>query len=92
MKKEALLLFCLSAAEAGRTEGRERKEQKEEEEGAAAICLSWARPKEKALLLFCTSAAEAGRISDCRGETPRTPPTAGEVAHGPSPPLLLAMS
>jgi hypothetical protein len=29
----------------------------------------------------CPSAAEAGQISGCRGETPRTPPAAGEVAH-----------
>jgi hypothetical protein len=28
------------------------------------------------------SAAEAGKRGDYRGETPRTPPSAGEVAHG----------
>jgi hypothetical protein len=28
----------------------------------------------------CSSVAEAGRILGCRGETPRTPPAAGEVA------------
>jgi hypothetical protein len=33
-----------------------------------------------------------GRISGCRGETPRTPPAAGEVAHAPSPPLRPARS
>jgi hypothetical protein len=29
----------------------------------------------------CSSAAEAGKREGCRGETPRTPPAAGEVAH-----------
>jgi hypothetical protein len=32
----------------------------------------------------CSSAAEAGRIWGCRGETPRTPPAAGEVALVPT--------
>ena len=31
------------------------------------------------------SAGEAGERGGCRGETPRTPPAAGEVAHAPPP-------
>jgi hypothetical protein len=37
-----------------------------------------------------STAAEAGRILGCRGETPRTPPAAGEVEHAPSLPVRLA--
>jgi hypothetical protein len=37
-------------------------------------------------------AAKAGKISGCRGETPRTPTVAGDVALAPSPPPRPAMS
>jgi hypothetical protein len=76
---------CSSVAEAGRIE---------DQAAAALLRQKRAGSRTKLQLLFCggsgqnrgpscscSSAAEAGRISGCRGETPRTPPTAGEVAH-----------
>jgi hypothetical protein len=46
---------------------------------AAKRAGSWARLRR----VECASAAEAGHTRGCRGETPRTPPAAGEVALAP---------
>jgi hypothetical protein len=74
-KKRALLLWAGSPGWGG----RERSNNK-----TKAQLLFFPRMKMKALMLFCSSAAEAGRVSGCRGETPRTPPAAGEVALVPA--------
>jgi hypothetical protein len=72
---------CSAAAEAGRIECAS-KASKTKKGLLLSVSHGLARRRRRCFCC-CSSAAEAGRISGCRGETPRTPPTAGEVAHVP---------
>jgi hypothetical protein len=59
-----------------------------EEEGAAAIRLSWARSKKKAMLLLLLA---CGRSGQNLGGTPRTLPAAGEELSSLPPQLLRSL-